>query len=314
MILSENRFPSSTGIAGMLFGIMPPPPLRSQPACGEKMRNASILYPSRLRMSQSRLTSLTIESPPPARTIAVRARQGKSPSSGSSAEPGLFWLGGFKSDMQGTKAMALDRWAAAAGRACLRFDYSGHGESGGDFLDGSIGRWLTESLAVYARFARGPQLVIGSSMGGWLALLMARRLAEMNDTAPIAGMVLIAPAVDFTEELMWRQFPDAIKREIEAKGVWMRPSDYGEEPYPITKRLIEEGRNHLLLGGLIETGCPVHILQGVQDPDVPWRHAVELVSRFARDDVVLTLVKDGDHRLSRPEDIERLIAAVREFC
>ena len=260
-------------------------------------------------MSEARLTSLTIESPLPARTIAVRARQGKSPSSG----PGLFWLGGFKSDMKGTKAEALDRWAAEQGRACLRFDYSGHGESGGDFNAGTIGRWLQESLAVYRRFAQGPQVIVGSSMGGWLALLLARELRQNKDAAPTAGMVLIAPAVDFTEELMWKQFPAAIKQEIETKGVWLRPSEYGEEPYPITKGLIEEGRKHLMLGGLIETGCPVHILQGVKDSDVPWRHAVELVSRFARDDVVLTLIKDGDHRLSRPEDIERLIAAVKQF-
>jgi pimeloyl-ACP methyl ester carboxylesterase len=260
-------------------------------------------------MSEARLTSLTIESPPPPRTIAVRVREGKSPGSG----PGLFWLGGFKSDMKGTKAVALDQWAAAHGRACLRFDYSGHGESSGDFKGGTLSRWLEEACAVYARFAAGPQVVIGSSMGGWIALLLARRLAELKNAPPIAGMVLIAPAVDFTEELMWKQFPDAIKREIETTGVWLRPSDYGEEPYPITKGLIEDGRKYLLLGDLIETRCPVHILQGVKDPDVPWRHAQELVARFARDDVVLTLVKDGDHRLSRPEDIERLIAAVMEF-
>jgi len=239
----------------------------------------------------------------------VRVREGKS----GNKSPGLFWLGGFKSDMKGTKAVALDDWAKAQGRACLRFDYSGHGESGGAFTDGTIGRWLAETVAVYRQFAKGPQVVIGSSMGGWLALLLAARLRELKGSAPIAGMVLIAPAVDFTEELMWKQFPDAIKREIEEKGAWMRPSAYSEEPYPITRGLIEEGRKHLLLGGLIETGCPVHILQGVQDPDVPWRHAQELVARFARDDVVLTLIKDGDHRLSRPEDIERLIAAVREF-
>jgi hypothetical protein len=125
--------------------------------------------------------------------------------------------------------------------------------------------------------------------------------------------VLIAPAVDFTEELMWKQFSDAIKAEIEQIGFWRRPSAYGDAPYPITKKLIEDGRKHLLLGGLIETGCPVHILQGVQDPDVPWRHAEGLLTRFACDDVVLTLIKDGDHRLSRPEDIERLLAAVAEF-
>ncbi|MGE5163120.1 MAG: alpha/beta hydrolase [Sphingobacteriales bacterium] len=256
-------------------------------------------------MNEARLTSITIGPPPTRRTIAVRERRGKG--------PGLFWLGGFKSDMKGTKAEALDRWAENQGRACIRFDYSGHGESGGSFTEGTIGRWLEESLAVYLHFAEGPQLVIGSSMGGWLALLLARALGSRKDAAPIAGMVLIAPAVDFTEELMWKQFSDATKREIEEKRIWMRPSDYGEEPYPITRNLIEDGRKHLLLGGLIETGCPVHILQGVKDPDVPWRHAVELASRFSRDDVVLTLIKDGDHRLSRPEDVDRLIAAVKEF-
>ena len=266
---------------------------------------ASIRYSAQTLMSDARLTSLMIGSSPPSRTIAVRWREGKS--------PGILWLGGFKSDMKGTKAEALDRWAENAGRACVRFDYSGHGEVGGDFSDGTIGRWLEESLAVYARFAQGPQVVIGSSMGGWLALLLARALSKQNGAAPIAGMVLIAPAVDFTEELMWKQFPDATKREIEQKGVWMRPSEYGGSPYPITRGLIDEGRKHLLLGGLIETRCPVHILQGVQDPDVPWRHAVELVSRFSRDEVVLTLIKDGDHRLSRPEDINRLIAAIEEF-
>jgi pimeloyl-ACP methyl ester carboxylesterase len=252
-------------------------------------------------MSESDPIFLPLET----RRIAVHPRSGDS--------PGLFWLGGFKSDMQGTKAQALDSWAQAQGRACLRFDYSGHGESDGDFKDGTIGRWLAECLAVYTSLAKGPQVVIGSSMGGWLALLLARALREKKSGPPIAGMVLIAPAVDFTEELMWKHFPEAVKREIEDEGLWLRPSEYGEGPYPITKSLIEDGRKHLMLGGLIEPGCPVHILQGVQDPDVPWRHAVELVSRFARDDVVLTLIKDGDHRLSRPEDIERLLAAVKEF-
>jgi pimeloyl-ACP methyl ester carboxylesterase len=262
-------------------------------------------------MSEVRLTFLTIESPPPSRTIAVRAREGKS--LGNDKSPGLVWLGGFKSDMQGTKAAALDDWAREHGRACLRFDYSGHGESGGDFKEGTVGRWADESLAVYLNYCSGPQVLVGSSMGGWIALLLAARLRELKDAAPLAGMVLIAPAVDFTEELMWKQFSDDIKREIGEKGYWMRPSQYSEAPYPITRTLIEEGRDHLMMGGLIEPGCPVHILQGVQDPDVPWRHAVELVSRFSRDDVVLTLVKDGDHRLSRPEDIERILNAVSEF-
>ena len=257
-------------------------------------------------MPDSPLNVLSVGSGPDSRPIAARVRPGLG--------PGLFWLGGFKSDMNGTKAAALDRWAQAHGRACTRFDYSGHGESGGAFTDGTIGRWLEESLAVFTHLCRGPQVLVGSSMGGWLALLLTRELQRRaRAEASVVGLVLIAPAVDFTEELMWKRFSAATRREIEETGVWMRPSEYSEEPYPITRRLIEEGRNHLLLGGLIETGCPVRILQGVQDADVPWDHAVDLVSRFARDDVVLTLVKDGDHRLSRPEDIERMLAAVAEF-
>jgi pimeloyl-ACP methyl ester carboxylesterase len=241
------------------------------------------------------------------RSIAVRARAG--------ASPGLVWLGGFKSDMQGTKALALDDWAAVQGRACLRFDYSGHGESGGAFIDGTIGRWLEESVAVFDRYCIGPQVVIGSSMGGWLALLLARVLARRSESAPPAalkGLVLIAPAPDFTEELMWKDFSPEIRTEIETKGVWPRPSEYGE-PYPITRQLIEEGRNHLLLGSAIEVGCPVRILQGAQDPDVPWQHAFALAHRLPSDDVVLTMIQDGDHRLSRPQDIARIIAAVAEF-
>ncbi len=262
-------------------------------------------------MSEARLTSLTIESPPPARTIAVRVRESKR-NDKSNDRPGLVWLGGFKSDMKGTKAAALDAWAEANGRACLRYDYSGHGESGGDFTEGTIGRWLEESVAVYRQFAKGPQVLIGSSMGGWLALLLARELRK-KPAAPVAGMVLIAPAADFTEELMWKAFSDDVKEQIETTGAWMRPSQYSEAPYPITKKLIEDGRKHLLMGGLIETGCPVHILQGVLDPDVPFKHVQALMSHFASDDVVLTLIKDGDHRLSRPEDIERLLNAVAEF-
>lgn len=245
-----------------------------------------------------------------ARRIAVRADEG--------AAPGLLWLGGFKSDMRGTKAEALAAWAQAHGRACVRFDYSGHGESGGDFAACTIGGWLEDSLAVFDAFCRGPQVVIGSSMGGWLGLLLLRALraraaAGRSNPASVAGLVLIAPAVDFTEVLMWRKFPPKVKRMIEREGAWARPSAYAPEPQLITRRLIEEGRQHLLLGSLIETGCPVRILQGVQDPDVPWSNAVELSARLAQDDVVLTLVKDGDHRLSRPEDIERLIAGVAEF-
>jgi pimeloyl-ACP methyl ester carboxylesterase len=264
-------------------------------------------------MTHSSLNFLNLGTSSEERLIAVRL----DPGTGGMPVPGLFWLGGFKSDMKGTKAAALSDWARQNGRACVRFDYSGHGESGGDFAAGTIGRWLEESLAVFAAHCHGPQVVIGSSMGGWIALLLARELRRRkaaSDPAQgsLAGLVLIAPAVDFTEALMWQRFPAEIQREIETKGVWHRPSDYGE-PYPIMRTLIEEGRNHLLLGSMIETGCPVRILQGVQDPDVPWNHAVEITSRLAQDDVVLTLVKDGDHRLSRPEDLERLIKAVGEF-
>jgi pimeloyl-ACP methyl ester carboxylesterase len=242
------------------------------------------------------------------RRIAVRCRIG--------ATPGLLWLGGFKSDMGGTKAAALDRWAAAHRRNCVRFDYSGHGESEGEFTEGTISRWLDESVAVFDAYCEGPQVLVGSSMGGWLALLLARELRcrEPRRPASLAALVLVAPAVDFTEELMWKRFPAQVKRKLKTEGMWERPSRYSEEPYPITAALIEDGRRHLLLGGLIETGCPVRILQGVADQEVPWRHAVELVSRLAHDDVVLSLIKDGDHRLSRPEDIERLIGAVSEFC
>jgi pimeloyl-ACP methyl ester carboxylesterase len=241
------------------------------------------------------------------RRIAVRARAGSG--------PGLFWLGGFNSDMRGTKALALDAWAAEHGRACIRFDYSGHGESGGAFIDGTIGRWLEEVVAVFGQFAQGPQVVIGSSMGGWMALLLARALADRDaKEATLAGLVLIAPAPDFTEQLMWNAFSDEVREEIRTKGVWMRPSEYGDgTPYPITRALIEEGRNHLLLGSAIEVGCPVRILQGAQDPDVPWQHAFALAHRLPAEDVVLTMIQDGDHRLSRPQDIARIMAAVAEM-
>lgn len=240
------------------------------------------------------------------RRIAVRRQAG--------AAPGIFWLGGFKSDMRGTKAEALGLHAAKSGRACVRFDYSGHGESGGRFEDGTISSWLEDAEAVFTRETHGPQIVVGSSMGGWIALLLARALSKRPpEERRIAGLVLIAPAPDFTETLMWAEFSPAIRKEIEEKGFWQRPSAYGEDPYPITRALIEDGRRHLLLDKPIELGCPVRILQGVKDPDVPFGHAMKLVSCLAQDDVVLTLIKDGDHRLSRPEDIDRLMRTVDEL-
>jgi pimeloyl-ACP methyl ester carboxylesterase len=258
--------------------------------------------------SQPDLSSIEVGRGADQRRIAVRARPG--------AAPGLLWLGGFHSDMKGTKAVALDDFAAKQGRACVRFDYSGHGESGGAFVDGTIGRWLAESLAVFDACCAGPQVVVGSSMGGWIALLLARELARRQAAttrATVVALVLIAPAVDFTEELMWKAFSPEVRQQIEATGRWVRPSDYGDDPYPITRQLIEEGRNHLMLGGSIALGCPVRILQGAQDPDVPWRHAFSLADRLPSDDVVLTMIQEGDHRLSRPQDIARILTAVSEF-
>lgn len=224
------------------------------------------------------------------------------------AEPTVLWLGGFRSDMSGGKAMALADWGAHSGRRVVRFDYRGHGASQGSFEDFVLSDWLADARLVLDAVCPGRVVAVGSSMGGWIALLLAR--ARLAEGRPLAGLVLIAPAADFTERLMWPRLPDAVRRQIETDGVAHLPSDYGE-PYPVTRRLFEDGRQHLLYGASpIETGCPVHILQGVEDPDVPYTHTLELVERLAHDDVVLTLVKDGDHRLSREEDIARLIAAV----
>lgn len=224
--------------------------------------------------------------------------------------PAVVWLGGFRSDMRATKAEALAAWARARGRRFVRFDYAGHGESGGDFAQWTLSDWLDDALAVLAEKVEGPAVLVGSSMGGWLALLAARRLRAQGVARTPAGLVLIAPAVDFSEELMWAQMPEAIRRTILDDGVWLRPSEYSPEPTPITRALIEDGRNHLLFDQPIETGCPVHILQGMKDPDVPYGQALKLVEHLPHDPVVLTLIKDGDHRLSTPEDIERLVAAV----
>jgi pimeloyl-ACP methyl ester carboxylesterase len=234
----------------------------------------------------------------------------KAPAAGKSAtSPGLFWLGGFKSDMRSTKASALLAWAEERGRAALAFDYSGHGESSGSFEEGTIGRWFEEALTIFRAETRGPQIVVGSSMGGWIALLLARALVAMDEAHRLQGLILIAPAVDFTAH-MWANFPEEVRRTIETEGKWLRPSQYSPQPYPITRQLIEDGKNHLLLGGTIRTHTPVHILQGMQDADVPWKHATVLIEHLAGDPAILTLVKDGDHRLSRESDLALLVATV----
>ncbi len=219
----------------------------------------------------------------------------------------LVWLPGFLSDMASTKATAVAEWAGAHGLAMTRFDYSAHGRSSGTLLEATIGDWLEETIAVLALMGQGPRIVIGSSMGGWIALLLARHLAAQGRSADLAGLVLIAPAFDMTEALMWAELPPEARAEIEAKGVTYVPSDY-DAPYPITKRLIEEGRSHLLAP--FDPGCPVRILQGMQDPDVPWRHALKLVDLLQGGDVELTLIKDAEHRQSRPQDLQRLLATI----
>jgi pimeloyl-ACP methyl ester carboxylesterase len=241
--------------------------------------------------------------------------------------PGLVWLSGLKSEMTSTKASAVAQWARAQGLACLRFDYSGHGQSEGRFEDGTISRWLMEAEATFLRLTEGPQVLVGSSLGGYIALLLLRRLAdrqsavgsrqpgEAGDTTPddrrpaaarIKALVLIAPAWDMSE-LMWERLPSSARREIEEKGVFLRPSRYGDGPYPITRALIEDGRTHLIGTAPFDPGRPVHILHGLQDPDVPWEHTLDLVAHLSGDWTRVAAVPDGEHRLSRPEDIALLL-------
>lgn len=234
--------------------------------------------------------------------IAVRCRPGRS--------PGLVWLGGYRSDMMGTKAQALDEWAERTGHACLRHDYSGHGESGGRFVDGTISRWLEESLAVFHRYAPARAILVGSSMGAWIALRMIQELRKAGEGDRVAGLILLAPAPDFTIELMEPNLTEAQRREMEEKGYFCEPSDYSEEPNIYTKGLIEDGRRNRVLEGIVETGCPVHILQGMNDPDVPHTHAEKLLRHLPVCDVTLSLIRDGDHRLSRPQDIDLILRSV----
>ncbi|NEX94576.1 alpha/beta hydrolase [Caulobacter sp. 17J65-9] len=220
--------------------------------------------------------------------------------------PTVVWLGGFRSDMGGTKAVALAEAAQARGWRFLRFDYYAHGESSGDWNAATIGRWRADSLAVIDQLTDGPLVLVGSSMGGWVASLAALARPER-----VKALVLIAPAPDFTEALMRPAMSPEALRELELNGVWLQPSEY-DAPYAITKRLLDEGRDWLVLDKPVPIRCPVRILQGEADPDVPWAHALALAQAVETDDVVFTLIKAGDHRLSRPQDLERLVATVAE--
>lgn len=214
---------------------------------------------------------------------------------------------GFRSNMSGAKAVALDRWAARTGRSFARFDYRGHGESSGAFTDGTIGQWRDDTLTVLDRVVEGPVVLVGSSMGAWIALLAALARPEK-----VSGLVLVAPAVDFTEELIWQRMPDDIRAVLKQKGVWSRASDYSDQPDEITLRLVEEGRRHLLFGGPIRFDGPVRILHGMDDETVPRAFATRTAEALCSADVEITLVKGGDHRLSGPADLRRLCAAVEE--
>lgn len=249
-------------------------------------------------MSEGRASFLTIGET----QIAYRRREGRA--------PGVVWLGGYKSDMLGTKAEALDGWAAERGHAFLRHDYSGHGESGGAFKDGTISLWLEQSLGVFRAFTEGPQILVGSSMGAWIALRMAQELNRAGEGDRLAGLLLLAPAPDFTSELVEPKLSDANRRELEEKGYMEEPSEYSDEPYIYTRALFEDGKRNLVLDGILDTRCPVHILQGKADPDVPFTHAMRLTEHLPADDVTLSLIGDGDHRLSRPQDIALILRSL----
>jgi len=234
-------------------------------------------------------------------TIAYAVTEGRAPT--------VVFLGGFRSDMTGTKAVALEAWAEKTGQAFVRFDYLGHGQSSGRFEDGTIGRWLDDSLAVLDRLTEGPLVLVGSSMGGWLSLLAARARPER-----LAGLVLIAAAPDFTERLLLGGLSAEDRATLERDGRLERPSQYSPEPSVFTWKLIEEGRRHLLLDRPLALPCPVRLLHGQADPDVPWQYSLEIAQHLDAPDVVTTFIKGGDHRLSTPADIARLVATVEELA
>ncbi len=235
-------------------------------------------------------------------TIAYRRYPG--------AGPGVIFCGGFSSDMTGTKATVLDNWCQQHGRAFLRFDYQGHGASSGRFQDGTIGGWTADALAVLDHLTAGPQILVGSSMGGWIMLLLALARPER-----IAGLLGVACAADFTESMLWQRLDDATRTQLQREGIIYIPSCYqGEEPYAITLGLIEEGRQHLLLNrGMLPIACPVRLLHGMRDPDAPWRTSLQVAERLASEDVRIMLVKDGEHRLSRDRDLALLLSLLEDL-
>jgi pimeloyl-ACP methyl ester carboxylesterase len=238
---------------------------------------------------------------PDGNTIAYASTPGRPPT--------VVFLGGFRSDMTGTKAVALEAWARRTGQAYLRFDYLGHGRSSGRFEDGTIGRWLDDSLAAIDNLAAGKLVLVGSSMGGWLSLLVARARPER-----LAGLVLIAAAPDFTERMLLAGLSAQDRATLERDGRLLRPPQYSPEPSVFTWKLIEEGRNHLLLDKKLSLPCRVRLLHGQDDPDVPWQYSLQIAAHLEAPEVITTLVKGGDHRLSTPADLARLVATVEELA
>ena len=253
-------------------------------------------------------TYITVGQPPHGRRIATLLERPQNPA----RDCGVVWLPGLKSEMTSTKASALAAWASAAGIGCTRMDYSGHGRSDGRFEDGTIGAWLDEADTVVASHTAGPQVLVGSSTGGYIALLLLRRYLERSPAlaARIRALVLIAPAWDLTTTLMWDRFSASARRAITEQGVYMRPSEYGDGPYTITRNFIDEGRNHLIGPKGFDPGRPVFVLHGLQDQDVPWEHTLDLVSILSGDHVIVEAVPEGEHRLSSPHDLGLMLGLV----
>jgi len=233
--------------------------------------------------------------------IAYHAIPRKQTATPNEQKPGILFLGGFMSDMTGTKATHFEEHCVRRGLAYTRFDYSGHGQSSGKFAEGTIGQWSRDAVSILDHVATGPQILVGSSMGGWISLLAA--LARPDR---VCGLIGVAAAPDFTEDLMWAQFSDAQKKTIEETGALIEPTDYGDDPYTITRALIVDGRNHLLLRAPINLPIPVRLVQGMQDPDVPWQTALKLADKLTSDNVEVHLIKSGDHRLSKPDELAEI--------
>ena len=223
--------------------------------------------------------------------------------------PGLMFLGGFRSDMSGTKASALEAHCRKVGRAYVRFDYGGHGESSGKFEEGTIGEWAEDALAILDEVARGPQVLVGSSMGAWMMLLTALARPER-----VKGLVGVASGPDFTDGFKKHRLTEEMERELDERGYVMHAPNIWGEPYPFTKKLLDEGDKHLLLRGEIDLNCPVRLIHGMLDETISWEVSLKLSNVLKGDDVRLMLVKDGGHRLSRDADIELIIRTAEELA